>query len=293
MSFKLQIKFSGLCAFVPNTKEEKSMRVFLIDARAPGIASNGVRHVSHLPAIKFNLADVVSGENQPFFFIQSNSENNIPIGQWVLNGDDIGITVDGKSLPLNKLQVLKTEDQKNLYLVPSTKNIYPELGGLSVKDDCFIDEENLSKFGIAARLQLTDGSVGTYAGLESEYISIDEYYFSPSTNNYKQRIASSVVYEVNIDSKDIKVFSKRTNQGFTFSPKNGKTLELSISNIPPDGLEAIKMDDPENTIDFELAYLIAKENPSILRIPARSPLGPEYPRPLLCAPIIYNPDDRA
>lgn len=292
MGFKLQIKFSGLCAFVPNTKEEKSMRVFLIDARAPGVASNGVRHVSHLPAIKFNLADLVSNKNQPFFFINSNSENAFPTGQWVLNGDDIEIKVDGKNLPLNNLTILKNEE-KSFYLVPFTKNIYPELNGLTVKDECFVEEENLSKFAIAGRLQLTDGSVGAYSGLESEYISIDEYYFSPSTNNYKQRIASSVLYETNIDSKDISFFSKRTGQGFTFSPKNGEVLELSINNIPPDGLEAVKMDDPENTVDFELAYLIAKENPSVLRIPARSPLGPEYPRPLLCAPIIYNPDDRA
>jgi hypothetical protein len=290
MSFKLHVKFFGLCAFVPNTKVEKSMRVFLIDARAPGVASSGVRHISHVPAIKFNLADLVLGENQPFFFIQSNSENSLPNGQWVFNGDEIEIRVDGKPLPQNNLKVINAEHEKNFYLIPSTNNIYPELGGLAVKDECFANEDNLSSVGIAARLQLTSGAIGTNP---AEYISTDEYYFAPSINNHKQKIASCAMYEADINSNEVEIFSKRTNQSLTFSPKNGERLELSISNIPPEGLEAVKMDDPENTVDFELAYLIAKEYPITPRIPARSAIGPEYPKPLLCASIIYNPDPKA
>ncbi|MBI4853439.1 MAG: hypothetical protein HY819_16720 [Acidobacteria bacterium] len=292
MSFKLQIKFFGLCAFVPNTKLDKSMRVFLIDARAPGVASSGVHHVSHVPAIKFSLADLVLSENQPFFLIQSNSENSSSRGQWTFNGDDLEIRVNGKVLPQDSLKVLDTKDKKNFYLVPSTKNIYPEIGGLAVKEECFLEEETLNTVGIAARLQLTTGSIGTNP---TEYISTDEYYFapSPSTNKHKQKIASCTMYEVEIDSNEVEIFSKRTKQSLVFSPQNGEKLELSISNIPPEGLEAVKMDDPENTIDFELAYLIAKQYPSIPRIPARSAIGPEYPKPLLCASIIYNPDPNA
>lgn len=290
MSFKLQIKFFGLCAFVPNTKVNKSMRVFLIDARAPGVASSGVRHVSHVPSVKFNLGDLILGENQPLFFIQSNSENHLQNGQWVFNGDEIEIRVDGKPLPENNFKIINTENEKNFYLIPSTNNIYPELGGLAVKDECFSNEENLSKVGVAARLQLASGTIGTNP---AEYISTDEYYFSPGINNHKQKIASCAVYETDIDSKEVEVFSKRTNQSLFFSPKNGKKLELSISNIPPEGLEAVKMDDPENTIDFELAYLIAKEYPTTPRIPLRSAFGPEYPKPLLCASVIYNPDPKA
>lgn len=290
MSFKLQIKFFGLCAFVPNTKIDKSMRVFLIDARAPGVASSGVSHVSHVPAIKFNLEDLMLSENQPFFFIQSNSEDNLFKGQWVLNGDEIEIRVDGKPLEQNNLKILNTDEQNSFYLIPSTSNIYPELGGLAIKDECFANEENLCRVGIAARLQLMSGTIGTNP---AEYISTDEYYFTPTTSNYKQKIASCAIYETDINFTKVEVFSKRTNQSLVFSPKNGEKLELSISNIPPEGLEAVKMDDPENTIDFELAYLIAKEYPVTPRIPTRSGLGPEYPKPLLCASIIYNPDSKA
>ena len=144
------ILFDGLCILVPNTEESKGMRVLMIDARAPGVASNGESQVSHIPSVRFNLADLVPGRRQPSYRVEYAGEESVPRGQWYLNGDDLEIRVGGEGLPDEPLTVLHSHPSRDFSLIPSMKAIYPDHGGVDVREECL--DNNLKR--------LTDAGVG-------------------------------------------------------------------------------------------------------------------------------------
>ncbi|MFL6262353.1 MAG: hypothetical protein ACJ76Y_21860 [Thermoanaerobaculia bacterium] len=308
MSFKLRILFDGLCILVPNTEESKGMRVLMIDARAPGVASNGENQVSHIPSVRFNLTDLVPGRKQPSYRVEYAGEESVPRGQWYLNGDDLEIRVNGQGLPDEPLKVLHSHPTRDFSLIPSMKAIYPEYGGVDVREECL--DNNLMRLtdaGLVGRLRLKAGVVGAWDGHDGRFISSDEYMFSGNPARHRQRLASRTFFEADIEGEEVEIFSRQRGHGLVLRPENDEKIEILFENQPPAGLMTAKPADPNADYDFELVYLIAKNPPLPLRIPvlataaweasAASALsGPSGEAGLSgpkCPPAIYNQNSEA
>lgn len=298
MAFKLRILFDGLCILVPNTEESKGMRVLMIDARAPGTASNGENQVSHIPSIRFNLADLVPGRRQPSHRVEYAAETSAPRGQWYLNGDDLEIRVDGQSLPDEPLTVLRSHPTRDFSLIPTMKAIYPEFGGVDVRDECLDDGlKRLTDAGLVGRMRLKAGVLGAWDGHDGRYISSDEYVFSGNPAWHRQRIASRTFFEAEIAGKEVEIFSRQRGHGLVLHPQNGELLEILFENQPPADLMTAKPADPNADWDFELVYLIAKNPPLPLRIPVLATAAwsnNEATRQgVICPPASYSPSNEA
>lgn len=309
MAFKLRILFDGLCVFVPNTEESKGMRVLVIDGRAPGVASNGEGHVSHIPSLRFTLADLASDRQQPAYQIDYSSLDPIPRGSWLLNGDDLEICVDGEPLPDGPLTILRSEPLRDFSLVPSMQSIYPDIGGLEVKKECLDkDLRRLADAGLVARLRLQNGTVGAWDGSDGRFISSDEYMFLGTPGLHRQRIAGCAFFETEVEGEVVEIVSRQRGKGPVFRPQNGGTLEIKLRNDPPEDLMGARPTHPEADYDFELVYQVAKNPPPQMRVPvvaaavwaaaverAGSEPGPsaEAGRPVHCPTASYNPSAEA
>lgn len=293
MGFKFKSNFLGLCVFVPNTDLNKSMRVLLIDGRAPGKTSNGLNHVSHRPALRFNLADIVEGSLPTDCEIIYSAADRSYFGQWYFNGDDLEIKVDGQALPDRELQILRAPFQADFSHIPTADQIYPELGGLDVRSACLADGIDLVDAGLVGRMRLTAGRMGAYAGKNGEHISKEKFTFTGLNNNYRQHLASGASFETEIAGETVELYSRQRGERFILRPADGKCVEVFIENLPPRGIENAKPQAGDTDIDFQLVYNIAQQQPPQLRVPVRAGMGPEMPRPLLCGGMVYNPADEA
>src|SRR6185295_7683205 len=271
MAFTLRILFDGLCVFVPNTEETKGVRVLMIDARAPGVASNGDGQVSHIPSLRFPLADLSPDAKQPSYRIEYSSQDPVPRGQWYLNGDDLQILANGKPLPDRLLTVLRRHPTQDFDLVPSMRVIYPETDGVSVRDECLSNDlVRLADAGLVGRLRLQAGTLGVWDGADGRYVSSDEYMFTGNPTRHRQRIASRTFFETEIDASEVEIFSRQRGHGIVLRPADGERVEIVIENQPPMDLMSAKPEDPDVDWDFELNYLVAKDAPKPFRLPIRA-----------------------
>ncbi len=271
MPFTLRVFFEGLSVFVPNTDESKGVRVLMIDARAPGLASNGDAQVSHIPSIRFRRSDLDPRVQQPKHRIEYSSEEAAPRGQWILNGDDLEIRIDGEPLPQAPLEVVRRHPTRDFALIPTMKVIYPEIGGVSVRDECLSkDLERLTDAGLVGRLRLQAGTLGVWDGDDGRYVSSDEFMFTGNPTLYRQRVASRTFFETTVEGESVEIYSRQRGHGLVFRAADGETVEIVVENQPPMDLMAAKPNDPEIDWDFELNYLIAKDAPKPLRLPIRA-----------------------
>src|ERR1051326_7785083 len=95
MSSKFRLTFRGLCAFVPNSEEEKTMWVLMID---PHSIPEHSEHREHEAYVRFHKStlDKATVELTP-----PDSEGYY---KWMLNGDDLRIKVNGKELPSDSVK---------------------------------------------------------------------------------------------------------------------------------------------------------------------------------------------
>lgn len=271
MAFTLRIHFDGLCALVPNTDETKGVRVLMIDARAPGVASNGDGQVSHIPSIRFPLADLAPDARQPSYRIEYSSQDTVPRGQWYLDGDDLQILADGRPLPDGPLVVLRNHPTRDFDLLPNMRRIYPETDGVSVREECLSNDlVRLADAGLVGRLRLQAGTLGAWDGADGRYISSDEYMFTGDPTFHRQRIAARAFFETEIENDEVEIFSRQRGHGLVLRPADGELVEIVIENQPPMGLMTAKPGDPEVDWDFELSYLVTKNPPKPLRLPIRA-----------------------
>jgi hypothetical protein len=292
MGIELVIRILGLFGFVPNKDESRSMSVLGVDARAPGIASDGTRYVSHHTYIKFNIEDMDASLPHPFFYIHHASSDEKPKGQWLLINDDLEIRACDSVLPDGGLTILRSGDNRDFSLIPAMRNFYPELQGIEVKKE-YLNWASPASAGLTARLRLTRGTISAYPGEAGENISTDEYTLTSSPKRYRQRLAGCAEYNTRLDSDNVTLYSKQLGKGLTFRPADGKRVELVLANIPPDGLAGAMPYNAEKDMDFELIYGIADHPPYQLRVPTRNLIGPEYPSPFLCVGAEFNPSDIA
>lgn len=303
MAFTLRILFNGLCAYVPNTEEERGMRVLLIDGRAPGVASNGKGHVSHIPAIRFNVSDLDPDGRQPAWRYDYSSQDPEPRGAWLLNGDDLELRVDGQPLPEGPLEVRRETDE-DFSQVPNVQQIYPESDGLEVRDECLDNNlKRLADVGLVGRIRLQGGRVGAFpGGPDRSYISADEYTFSGLSNGFRQRMAACVYFETEVEGDSIELYSRQRGHGPILRPSAGDRLEILIENEPPMDLMGSKPDEDDLEYDFELVYNVAKNPPREMRIPipaaaavakAEAASRQASAENVFCPPSVYNPHDIA
>ncbi len=302
MSFKLRMLFDGLCVFVPNTDESKGMRVLVIDGRAPGLASNGESQVSHIPSLRFALADLAASERQPTYRIDYSSADPIPRGAWLLNGDDLEIRIDGVPLPDGSLTILRSQPLRDFSLVPSMRIIYPETLGIEVREECL--DRNLKRLadaGLAARMRLQNGVVGAWDGADGRYISSDEFMFIGTPGLHRQRIAGCVFFETEVEGETVEIFSRQRGHGPVFRPQDDQTLEISLRNDPPEELMGARPTSPDADFDFEMVYKVAQTPPPQLRVPVRATAAwPDYNvnaeaglESRKCMGASYNPNQEA
>ncbi|MEW6733928.1 MAG: hypothetical protein AB1489_21555 [Acidobacteriota bacterium] len=310
MPFTLRLLFSGLCVYVPNT-EKPCLRVLLIDARAPGVASNGKNHVSHVPAVRFAIKDLAQakglGKKQADYYLHPDSKLDQPQGMWILNGDELEILINGNTIPEPTLGTTAISSDA-LSLLPDMRKIYPDTNGLEVKEECFDGDLDKDGIGIVARIRLKAGEIGIYNGHSYAprdkfgkpvaFISQSEYKFISTDlrpieyNTHQQRLASCCYYEINVEAENVELFSKNSRTSLMFTPNNGSLVEVMLENVPPVGLEMARPSDENVDIDFELIYSIAKTLPTHRLVPVKVKQD-EAPRPELCWSAIFNASNKA
>jgi hypothetical protein len=241
------------------------------EPQAPGVASNGAGHVSHIPAVYFTLADLAPECKQPAHAVHYRADERSPRGMWVLNGDDLEISAHGQGLPDAPLTVLRAPSPRDFALVPHMQTICPDLHGLEVHEECLAPHiTRLSDVGLVGRLRLQAGVVGAYDGQAGQYISADEFMFTHSPSHHRQRLASCVVFETSIDAPTVELYSRQRGHGLVLRPQDGQAVEILLENEPLAKLMAARPNDPDTDYDFELLYRIARNPPAPLRVPIRA-----------------------
>jgi hypothetical protein len=285
----LKVRFLGLFAYVPAKQKDQPLHVLGIDARAPGIGSDGGKQVSHLTSLNFDVENLATDREQPEFRYSYKPGEPMQ-GQWNIAGHDLEIRVNGKPLANTPLTLVKRGNDRKISLLPSMQALYPELGGLAVKRSCFTNADPLTA-GLTMRMPLQAGQLGACAGKNGEYLTREEFELGPAGNVRKTRLTSCAEYETVLDATEIEIYSQQLEKGFVFRPTNGNTLELTFANMPPEGLGEAKPFHTERETDFELVYSIAQNRPVELRVPVRSAMAGEYPYPYLCPGAVFNPYD--
>lgn len=241
MGFRLKVIFRGLCGFVQSSDEPRTdgVGVFLIDARAPGKVDDqrirpprhkGKYHYSHVPAIRFRLADFFEHDKAPDYLI-AHRPDRPPMGAWILRGDDLCID----KLPGGQIELDKSFADN----VPSLDNYYDT--NLSVKQDCFNKQEDLLSIGLIARLALTGGILRGDFGENDPDVGEEDF----------------AIFETNIESSFVELRSSNGNILKVGNKNNADdyTVELVVENVPPPKL----VDEDNYCYDFELVYRIAAD----------------------------------
>lgn len=288
--FILILRFLGLFGYVQNRKKNKALRVLGVDARAPGVATDRSNQVSHRTSMSFLTADLKNSQ-QPFYYHHYRADGSQQKGMWPICNDDLEIQVNGQPLPKGKLQY-KDDEETGFSLIPTMFDFYPELNGLSVKDSCFVNQDP-STCGLSMRMQLMSGFVGIYPGENGEYISNEEYQLAPYPNKVSKRLANCLEYQAVIKGSQVEIYSQQLGSSFIFQPSNGHSVEITFSNVPPEGLEMAKPFNPEKDTDFELIYSLAQITPVQLRVPTKNLISAEFPSPMPCGCVLFNPSELA
>ncbi|MEW6734036.1 MAG: hypothetical protein AB1489_22100 [Acidobacteriota bacterium] len=267
MSFKLRILFDGLCVLIPHVYEDvnaetpfvptsststAAMCVLLVDARAPGKASEGEDHFSHIPCIRFNTNDLKYGSTSPadYTFFKANSpEEQRQDGMWVLTGDELEI----KGLSTSSLKIVRGGGSRDYGEIEKVLHeLYPETNGLQVKDKCITDNIEKLKNLVVARFTLTGGEIGMVSD-------------SMEAGN------AEIYFEATVD--DVEIFSPQQDKRLILQPSNGqgtllkpkepnvveKGIEIRIENLPIRELipkEGTAEFDHFQLFDFELGYRV-------------------------------------
>jgi hypothetical protein len=172
MAFQLFVRFTGLCAFVPNTSG-KQMRVVLVDAGEkamkamgnmamlgmggqPGMAMELLE--PHQAALVFDDGDRVSGDGETF------KQNGKTMRLRRLDGLDVSIAPSHPAaLNLVNTPVNGCPDQataKSLKYLAQIDKILPAAGGIDPA--CLADpKKSQVSSKVAARIRLTDGTLQT------------------------------------------------------------------------------------------------------------------------------------
>jgi len=160
MGFKLFVRFTGLCAFVPNTSG-KQMRVVLTDATKAATMGGMPMPIGfepHLPVLVFDQGDLSHESGRTFMtFIQ----DNVSKGLCRLDGQDL--TIDPSkpaALAISNGAVadcpLPATDLSTSWLA----NMKKILGGTGAIKDACLAPANVDP-SVTARIALTDGSLRT------------------------------------------------------------------------------------------------------------------------------------
>jgi hypothetical protein len=293
MAFTLNLIFRGLCIFVPNQNSSETMAnsitVLLPDATAPIPTTNSYIHMPHIPLLKVNINNL-------------DKESELKTTCWHILNDDLELRVNGNNLIESVdrgVTITNTrmdaESMEEFSFVPHMNRIYADHNpaGLAVKDECMDWAISPAKVGLASRIQLKGGQIGSY--LHKEHVCYQEYKFaSPSSNgtSYRQKgLADGVLFKLFVDADKLTIFSKQKSQGITLRPIEGEdSIKLDITNgmLKP-RYEYLKLGEPDP--DFELVYQVAKSVPQTdLRLPIRVTDPPRgyLPSPALCASAVFN-----
>lgn len=286
MSFKFNLILQGLLAIAPSIDKHGAMIALLIDARAPGKASTGVNHVSHSPNLRVNVADLDEKYFQPAMDIVYDRAENAYQGVRYFNGNDLQVRYPGQSVCQGRLKVDRTPGNRDFSLIPHAKHVYPETGGLKIDPACLFSKDLLGS-KVVGRIKLEDGTISAYAGKNGELISSEEYAFTGMPGQYRQRMASGMLFQREINADFVELHSPQNQESIFLRPSNGKSVDIVIENIPTKGVDAAKPQGDAD-IDYELVYLVSNPMPQQLRVPIRVACGPEFPSPLFCGAMIYN-----
>lgn len=323
----LNLYLRGLFIYVPKwnggNTSAKSMRVLMVDARAPQPP-----FVPHVPNVRFLHTNFdIANSDKP------DHKRKVPDGAggfvdeyiWFLNKDDLKIKVNGKVLSGN-ITVRRSDDVENMALkdfsyIPEMANLYPEDDRDRKKGrkvDPIFTGSAFPASKVIARLTLNGGELSAYAsasGTECE-MSTEKFVFvkpgnRPPTGQTPQFVAGCVLYRKEIIASD-KVKIESSNKEFTLIPRGGD-INLTIKNMPLDGVTSTR-DKGEFDVDFGLVYEVTMPRNDGLnekRLPIEKRLYPlqgkagvkskgkskklqqaaaffSAPQPVICGAAVYN-----
>lgn len=302
-----------------------AMYALLIDARSPGLArgNSNYKHVSHVPAVRFKTDPTSYREDESSlppdkFFLHPGSSPNDLEGMWVLDKDDLVLQINTVPVPTENIPqggglVDAGGNRSFIAHAQKTSDIYnTNIGDLSNGLDvnaALLTGSIISP--LVARVGFSNGTIGVYNG--DTYRPLDDtgqrvpYIYRGSggapgvrfsnsndvakpVNPHKQDLQTCVFVEFSVP--DIRTPSGSNLPGkfvigaggkfVTFSASNGSEVEVMIENGPPLGIVGANQ---STDYDFELVYEVAKQKPSVLRVPH----FPAFPPTRVCGFVVYNP----
>jgi len=269
---KVEIKFSGLCVFVPK-EENQAMTVLMMDARNPGVpkSDSNARFFPHIPTLTFdseNLVDEPTPRSNPRFDYVCNSKI-----VWPLDGDDLRLRVNGQDLELGS--VTRTKDFNEM--IPSLKKIYPP-NGLEVDIKLLLEKMDSR---VAARFRLSKGVLDIP---KSEARLVKASFPNLGTGIFADMVSYSVTIP---NAKGLELCSINKNKTIKLKANNQESIHLSLANMPP--IQTMMAAFPfEEDRDFEMVYWAASHPPQHIHLYRHVRAHHATVRPLVCAMAVYN-----
>lgn len=279
MAFNASVRFTGLCAFVPNSNG-KSVRCLLVNARFGGGLVENPAH-AHTPLIEFDVRDLeppLENMPQPVFEVVDGFK-----GIWILNNDDIDLLpVGGKNdfeFPdSGDIGEEPVEANKHLMAwVPHIKRVSTGTG--SVKDNCLRGNSEDLRRRVVARLRVNEGKFRTsrHTKQAGSYLRWEFKVNEGGTVYRTQTIGEEV--ELKLSGLDELVFNakyfseERPSRQLRLKNKTGKPqLEVSIKNVELEEVSTVvDADTPSVFEDFVYFYDLAADSNLERSIPHKVP----------------------
>ncbi len=251
----LRLSFSGLCTFVFDPPLSKTAGTLpkkatvllqrLTRARALRNQSNLKPEVldQHFPLLEFDLKDW-SPESTRLadFHCFPDAAGRMTKGVCVLNGEDLKISLDGRGMKPDALQlstarpldpsaaVLSPADQETLWWMATFGEAFPD----RTLNPVFRNTTPGSNQPVLARVELTEGRLKTRELTDFAYTMAGS-----QGSNFSQRVAVSFELEADFGSKVIFEMTSHRNgrtatSALVLTPKDGAGLEIGISNMEID-----------------------------------------------------------
>lgn len=283
--YTFKIHFSGLIAIARDLRAAPKMYVSLLDGTRPNRATGNRRTFTHVPCLKFKVANLVRSQLSQLDYVTLNNDKNPVDGFVMLNKEAISLDyqTDETSLTINQNDVANVLNMYDIHRDRSGRgiNLKSSLYGADFPINDALARMIIDK-GTIAQGELTD-DLFNFPNRPPSGIANDPY-------NGGMKFARELVLTTDVKSGPVNLILKyyekdgktvTSTSTYTFIPVTPNIpVEIFIINMPPGQIAGSDLpltiyDDWKEDHDFELVYAAADGTiaDADKRVPKKHSLG--------------------